>query len=95
MTHHKWTVADDAALRVAVEACLPLQAVMKGNREVWWAAVCGRMGLPDVSPDAARTRWERLCREATSSGPPSAREWHPLLPARTSRTRAMSPRRRR
>lgn len=57
---HRWTDEDDAALRVAVEACLPMQETMRGGREIWWAAVCGRLGLTDVSPDAARTRWQRL-----------------------------------
>lgn len=57
---HRWTDEDDAALRVAVEACLPMQDTMRGGREIWWAAVCGRLGLIDVSPDAARTRWQRL-----------------------------------
>jgi hypothetical protein len=57
---HKWSDKDDVALREAVEACLPMQETMKGGREIWWAAVCGRLGFTDVSPDAARTRWQRL-----------------------------------
>ena len=58
---HTWTNDDDTALRWAVEACLPLRDAMAGQpRSVWWAAVCGRLGLVDVSPDAARSRWGRL-----------------------------------
>jgi len=57
---HMWTDEDDGALTDAVEACLPMRDAMKGNREIWWAAVCGRLGFSDVSPDAARTRWQRL-----------------------------------
>lgn len=63
---HRWTDDDDKALSEAVEACLPMQETMRGNREVWWAAVCGRLGLVDVTPDAARTRWQRLRQGDTS-----------------------------
>lgn len=57
---HKWTEEDEAKLAEAVEACLPMQENMQEAREVWWAAVVGRMGLVDVTPEAARTRWQRL-----------------------------------
>jgi septal ring factor EnvC (AmiA/AmiB activator) len=56
-TRRTWTPEDDAALTIAVKAVLPLAF---RTRDLWWAAVCGRMGLPDVTPDSARSRWERL-----------------------------------
>jgi hypothetical protein len=61
---HRWTTDDDAALLAAVEGCLPMrEALAEQPRIVWWAAVCGRLALPDVTPDAARSRWERLARD--------------------------------
>jgi len=64
---HRWTAVDDTTLMSAVEACLPMQAAMRGLRVVWWAAVCGRMGFTDVSPDSARTRYQRLLQEANGA----------------------------
>ena len=57
-TRHDWTDADDAALLAAVEGCLPLREMFPA-RLGWWGCVLGRSGL-DVTPDAARSRWERL-----------------------------------
>ena len=57
-TRHDWTDADDAALLAAVEGCLPLREMFTA-RLGWWGCVLGRSGL-DVTPDAARSRWERL-----------------------------------
>lgn len=57
---HRWSDEDDSRLMDAVEACLPMQQALKGDRSLWWAAVCGKMGLSDVTPDAARTRWQCL-----------------------------------
>ena len=60
---HTWTPDDDMALREAVDARLPLRDALSGHpRLAWWAAVCGRLGLADVSPDAVRSRWEHLRR---------------------------------
>lgn len=60
---HQWTTEDDDQLMAAVEACLPGRTLVSGPREVWWAMVVGRSGL-EVTPGAARSRWERLSRVA-------------------------------
>ena len=58
---HRWTPEHDASLLVAVEAMLPIRERL-GGRMAFWAAVVGASRL-DLSPDGARSRWERLGRE--------------------------------
>jgi hypothetical protein len=63
MARHVWTDDDDARLRADIEAVLPLQDSLK-TRTSFWAAVCGRLALADVTPAAARSRYDRLSAQA-------------------------------
>ena len=63
---HKWTKEEEERLERAVSECIERRKELKGPREVFWALVVGRAGL-DVSPGAARARWEKLEKERKSS----------------------------
>lgn len=57
---HRWTDDDDMRLVAAVDAGLSAKDNLPRSMAVWWAYVAGRLGFDDVSPDEARTRWERF-----------------------------------
>lgn len=55
---HSWTPEDDEKLLKAVEECEYMRDAVP-ERDAWWAMVAGRAGLY-VTPDSARTRWQKL-----------------------------------
>ena len=56
---HKWTSEDEEKLEEAVVFLLGQRQHFRGPRDVFWAAVVGRSGV-DVTPGAARSRWELI-----------------------------------
>lgn len=64
---HQWTEDDDRKLEQAINECAPMRDVAKGPREVWWAMIVGRMGIEGITPGAARSRWEKLCKDREST----------------------------
>lgn len=57
---HIWTQEETDRLEAAVRDCEHLRGIIP-IRETWWAMVAGRAGL-EVTPDAARTRWQKTRR---------------------------------
>lgn len=72
---HSWAEDDDTKLKNAVESCLPIRKELSGPREVFWAMVVGKMGVLDITPGAARSRWEKLVRDNNDDSNNSDSVW--------------------